>query len=77
MDKTPDGCLMVFELFREGECFADQMGNSLTKRVVEALNIAGFAGFRRAISHRATHDLAGVFILGQPDPDLLHLGAHK
>ena len=119
VDEIPDGSFVVLNLFRKRQGFSDPAGNPLTKRVVEALNITGFARlfadrfvafggqnlgiglpeirmdkgalaihcrqgvpqllsrFRRAISHGATHDLAAVFVLGQPDPDLLHLGAHK
>jgi len=119
VNEIPDGCFVVFELFREGQSLTDQAGDTLTKRVVEALDVAGFAAFLadsfvafggqnqsvgipevcmddgalpinrwqgipqllsrfcRPVPHGATHNFASVFVLGQPDPDLLHLGAHK
>ena len=45
MDKIPDGGFVVFNFFREGQGLSDQARNTLAKRVVEALNVAGLAGF--------------------------------
>lgn len=119
MDEIPDCGLVVFELLREGERFANEPGNTLTEGVVETLNVAGFAGFLadrfvalggqdqgigipeirvdegalpidrwqgipqllsrfcRPVPHGTAHNLTGVFVLSEPNPDLLKLGAHK
>lgn len=43
VDKKPQRTTMILELFGKGEGFADQTSTTLSKGVVEALNMVGEA----------------------------------
>ena len=45
MNKIPNSSNMVFQLFRERQCFSYQPRNALPKRIVESFNVIGFASF--------------------------------
>lgn len=53
MDKQPNGSNMVAELFGEGQCFPYQSAHPLAHRIVEPLNIAGFAALFTHCIHNA------------------------
>ena len=45
MNKIPNSSNMVFQLFRERQCFSHQSGNALPQRIIESFNVIGFASF--------------------------------
>ena len=46
-DEVFDGTDMVRQLFREGQRVTDEAGDALPQRVIEALDMIGFAGVLR------------------------------